>query len=45
LVSNRVSQQYSVKENREYGKKILDIMFNAGITELKKICYSGIRYG
>jgi hypothetical protein len=26
-------------------KKILDIMFNAGITGIKKISYSGIRYG
>jgi hypothetical protein len=23
----------------------LDIMFSAGQTEIKKICYSGIRYG
>jgi len=26
-------------------KKILDITFSAGQTEINKICYSGIRYG
>jgi hypothetical protein len=26
-------------------KKILDIMFSAGQTEIKKIGYSGIRHG
>ena len=26
-------------------KKILNIMFSTEQTEIKKICYSGIRYG